>query len=418
MELLLDDHERQVRSGGSVHFPFRVLDVPVDASNLTYQIDVRERGFDPRWCRVAPPPLGAEGGSVGQLVVEIPIDASPPAGTYHVTLVVHSGAGRAAAAECAVTVESSRCARFSALPRVSLNPDGSLTATVSLLNCGNLNLDVSIDVRHQGGWRFEAETPDLTLQTGVGPVEATFTYRLPGDRRASPGDEVTVELRHAGTLLHQIDARLSGARTIGVRRPRPSPLLLVAALVVALAGVTTLATSPISDRRDPEAVRHGSDPPSITTLSSTTAATSVPTTSVVTPTSSLRASTTAPPSGATTTTLRPGADLFVDAQLTPTALWIITVRNDGPATATSLVLTLSSVNAAFGPVVSADWSCTGAVCTLDRLRPAQVTTVQVPLQLQACGSSVRATATAQELDPDTGDNNIGFAGADCPSGPG
>jgi hypothetical protein len=123
-----------------------------------------------------------------------------------------------------------------------------------------------------------------------------------------------------------------------------------------------------------------------------------------------------------TTTVRPVADLYVDANLTSEALWIVTVRNDGPAIATAVVLTMTAeANAGFGPPLSDTWNCTAGAspsCTLGRLVPSEVTTVRVPLQLPACGSSVRANATAGEFDPDIGNNNIGYAGPICPQPPG
>ena len=440
MELLFDDHEQQVRSGGTARFRFRMLDGPAHAPNLTYRVEARDDRFDPRWCRVSSQSRrGGEGN--GELIVEIPGGGSVPPGSYHLTLIVRSGAGDTATAECLLTVEASRCGRISARPHVTIDPDGSITASVSLLNCGNVDLEVSIDIRHQGGWRFEADRPDLTLQAGVGPFEAQLAYESPSGRTASPGDEVTVELRHVGTTLHRIDVRLSGTSAIATRRGRPSPWMLIAPLVVAIAGITTVASSPIAFQSDESeaAAPYDGEQRATTTAPSTTVAASVSSPSTSRPAAPSPSSTapspasTAPSPGtptsafptssvlATTTTLRPAADLSIDAQVTSAGNWILTVRNDGPANATSLVLAMTvEANAGFGAPASDAWTCTTGVsprCTLDRLLPAQVTTVTVPLQLQACGSRVRATVTGREADPDVGDNNIGLAGADCPPAP-
>lgn len=67
------------------------------------------------------------------------------------------------------------------------------------------------DPSPRGRLDFEPENPELTLYTGIGPVEVTYTYRPPHGQRASAGAEVRVEIRVGQALLAEASGHLHTA---------------------------------------------------------------------------------------------------------------------------------------------------------------------------------------------------------------
>ena len=160
--------------------------------------------------------------------------------------------------------------RFAGPSQVTLNVDGSVTATTTIANNGPTT-DVVVNMHHQAGWNvdprgsdltlrsqlgtiqlhpsnvgqpFEVEGPlariqprwrngrlnltadfgpldivvdatglRLTLQAELGLVEITCTYRPPVLQRGPEvGDEVTFELRGRGGMLAVVNAQVSASR--------------------------------------------------------------------------------------------------------------------------------------------------------------------------------------------------------------
>jgi hypothetical protein len=99
-------------------------------------------------------------------------------------------------------VEAKRCVRLIPPAVFRLNPDGTVTATIPLVNCSNVDLNISLRIRHKQGWEFEIDAPQLNLGTGVGPVKITVTLRPPHGRSAADGDGISLEITCQGQTLH------------------------------------------------------------------------------------------------------------------------------------------------------------------------------------------------------------------------
>lgn len=116
------------------------------------------------------------------------------------------------------------------MPQVTLNPDGTVTVKVSLLNRGPLDVKGSLRLRHDDGWWFSPENPEITVRAAKGPVDVSATFRPPQGRQARGGDEVTVQLQYKGVPVADASVQIS-KRGAALKRASAVASLLPLALV-------------------------------------------------------------------------------------------------------------------------------------------------------------------------------------------
>lgn len=256
MRLVFDDLERRAAPGETVRFPVSLHNEATEPVECDFQLQAEESGVDLSWCRLpAPAFLPAHARRRDRLTGRLPDDAEP--GTYHLWLTARTRDGSSTAgAGCTLIVRSRPCARFSAMPQFTLNPDGTVTASLTVFNCGDVQLDASVTLRHEDGWHFEPEDPQLTLHAGRGPVQVEFTYRPPDGKRATAEDDVTIEIRAGNMLLASKSGRLQSAWQF------PYRWVVAALTLIVLALLTPWALSqPSSDGPPSESGTTRAEPP-------------------------------------------------------------------------------------------------------------------------------------------------------------
>jgi hypothetical protein len=129
------------------------------------------------------------------------------------------------------------------LPDVTMNPDGTVTVKVSLLNRSDVDVNASVRLRHDDGWWFSPESPELTVKASEGPVDVTATFRSAHGRKTGSGDQVTVQLQYKGVPV------ADATTTIHTRKP-VFRRVAVAATLLPLALSTGAA---LLDQSDPPA---------------------------------------------------------------------------------------------------------------------------------------------------------------------
>lgn len=117
-------------------------------------------------------------------------------GTYPISIrCTAPDAFQSAVGRCTLVVKP--CVRLIGKPDFSTWPGGSLS--LSLENCGGVDIDVSVSVSHHGsswsrGWEFELETKD-------GPFEFKETFEPPADGKKG---EFELEVSAEGISLIRV----------------------------------------------------------------------------------------------------------------------------------------------------------------------------------------------------------------------
>ena len=254
MQLLPHHEEASCPPGETARFSFRLRNDTAADAHTEYRLEVGQP-FEPGWWRVMVPQDLAPGEEVdGHLAVAVPKDLG--AGTYGVRLVADAHQSGRTTGEWRLVVQKKRCAFLDRPPQWSLQPDGSISVTLPIGNCGNVDLDATVEIRHQGGWNFDVSTPDLNLHADAGPLDVDLTLRPPAGESANPGDMITLKVSHEGETLVESSYRLRAPAPTGrsssppeSRPPPPAPpripprslpvpvLVGVAIAVVAMGGV-------------------------------------------------------------------------------------------------------------------------------------------------------------------------------------
>ena len=218
MALTFEVDEVRVSPGEAARFPFVLRN---DATqDVTYSFQLRHGdGVNPgRWHVEGGPVLRVRQVAHSWLELEVPGQGTP-AGEYRIWLTAIPDEGSASTAVCVLVVESRSRIKILGLPRVRLNPDGSITVSLSIVDDGDSGLDFSVEVRHRDGWAFEIGQPQLHLGTHVGPFQVDVTVHPPAGKSAQPGDEVTVDLGYGGQTLATATVRIP----IGAPGRSPAP---------------------------------------------------------------------------------------------------------------------------------------------------------------------------------------------------
>jgi hypothetical protein len=160
----------------------------IDGGTVAYKVQCADE-YVGSWCRFVLP--AAESGP-GELLIDVPADARR--GRYSLRVVAMAGSRRIVAADVTLRVEDDRCLRIVSLPKVSLQPDGTVLVSVPVLNCGMVDMNLQLQARHEDGWSFTVDSSELIIGVGKGPVGVKVTLRPPEGERVRRGDRITVEV--------------------------------------------------------------------------------------------------------------------------------------------------------------------------------------------------------------------------------
>lgn len=208
---------------------------------LTYDVETAsEPATDVRWAIAGPSSL--EPGQRATIGVTLAPSASPSQHPpVHVRLTVAPRGGQAAAAQTIVRFgDDDRCAAFATPPRVTVTPDGSVTASVELVNCGPLTISLMLRARREDGVALTIDRPEITLTAGDDPISVTITLRRSDGRPVDAHDVIDLDLVSDGLVLASTqaavrpDLRPPPTRS-GARRVRVAAAVIGAALLLALA---------------------------------------------------------------------------------------------------------------------------------------------------------------------------------------
>jgi hypothetical protein len=214
--------EAQAAAGGQARFSFTVIERHAVAYSVESAVS--------SWCRLLLPP-GHVGS--GELVVDVPHDAG--SGRYALRLVATASGREVAAANVMLRIAGERvvgepCLRVLPRPTFDLQPNGTVVVTLQLVNCGNVDATLVLRARHEDGWSFSVDEPELVIGVQEGPVTVKVTLRPPSRHRVEQGDQITVEV-NVGTGWQPVRGRVPVQRRLW-------PWVAAAAAVAVAAGAT------------------------------------------------------------------------------------------------------------------------------------------------------------------------------------
>ena len=219
-----------VEPGQQVRYQF----VTIGDETVTYQVQCADATVG-SWCQVL---LAAARASAGELVVDVPTDARP--GGYVLRLVAMAAGQEISDTDIVLCVEGERCLRAVSLPKLSVEADGTVLLTLRVVNCGMVDVNLLLRARHEDGWSFEVDSPELIIGVAKGPVTVKVTLRSPSGRKVKRGDRITVEVE-TGTGWQPLPGRV----------PRPVwPWVAAAAAVAAATAGAVSAGWPQANAND------------------------------------------------------------------------------------------------------------------------------------------------------------------------
>jgi hypothetical protein len=157
------------------------------------------------------------------------------------------GTPQYAASRCVLVIKP--CVRLKAEPVLAVRPTGKLS--LSLENCGDVGIDVTVTLTHHGtswskGWEFELGTED-------GPFEFSEQFDLPPDARKG---EFDLGISAEGVSLAQLMVR--SRRFIIARKHIAAAALALGGIVAAIYAFMGTGTGPVLH---PQAITFTSSPP-------------------------------------------------------------------------------------------------------------------------------------------------------------
>jgi hypothetical protein len=220
--------EREIVPGETARFPFTV---PAERGNPSiHDFDVASDNpeFSPAWARIVR--STDSDALIGQYSLEIRPEGIRRSqyGIYPLRLS-WAGPGVPRSAEGRCTLEIRPCVRLTAQPSLKIWPAGE--ASLTLENCGGVDLDVSISVTHHGsnwskGWEFELTAED-------GPFEFSETFDPPAGARRG---EFELDVSAEGISLIRMPVT---ARSLVI--PRKLVITAIILLAGAAVGITLAA---------------------------------------------------------------------------------------------------------------------------------------------------------------------------------
>jgi hypothetical protein len=249
VNIILEVNECRVKPDETARFPFTVRAGHEILSINDFDVISDNAHFNPRWAHII---ASRDGGAfrTHYILLVRPVDIRHRQyGTYPLR-VRWAARGAASHAEGACTLVITPCLRLGMRPTLKLRPTGTLS--LSLENCGGVDLDVSIEIRHHGsswskGWEVELRAED-------GPFEFTEQFVPP------PG---------AGKGSREFDLNVSaeGISLIQMRLRPKAPFVPVkyivpgAVLLAGLAAGTTFSVTKSSTVLATQSIAFASTPP-------------------------------------------------------------------------------------------------------------------------------------------------------------
>ncbi len=183
VDIILEKAERQVVPGGTALFPFIVRAGQEAQSVRDLGIISKNGHFNRAWAHIVGSGEGND--DFGRYILEIrPTHVSRQQyGTYPLLVTWGvPGTPQYTASPCVLVIKP--CVRLKAQPVLAVLPTGRLSLSVE--NCGDSAVNVSVTLRHQGtnwsqGWEFELRPED-------GPFEFSERFDLPPDARKGEFD--------------------------------------------------------------------------------------------------------------------------------------------------------------------------------------------------------------------------------------
>jgi hypothetical protein len=245
--IILETTECQVVSGGTARFPF-VVRTDEDAQSI-HDLDVvsDNPNFHRDWAHI----IGTDEGAafLRRYILEIhPTHVRRHEyGRYPLFVTWGTpGTPQYIGSPCVLVIKP--CVRLKAEPVLAVRPTGELS--LSLENCGDVGIDVTVTLSHHGsswskGWEFELEAED-------GPFEFSEQFDLPPDARKG---EFDLDISAEGVSVAQLTVR---SRRFLIARKH----IVAAALVLAgIAAGVTFALLGSGTALHPQAITFTSTPP-------------------------------------------------------------------------------------------------------------------------------------------------------------
>lgn len=232
--------EHRITAGDRVELRAAVVNDEGRPVEVTYDVETAsDPATDVRWAVAGPTSLEPGQRAAIGVILALPVSPQPP--PLRVRLTATTRGGRAAAAGTVVRFgDDDRCAAFASPPRLTLAPDGSVTASVELLNCGPFTITLKVRARREDGASLTIDRPEITLAAGDDPISVSITLRRSDGRPLADHEVLDLELVSDGLLLASTQAAVRTAlrpppRRSVARRVRAALAVITAALLLALA---------------------------------------------------------------------------------------------------------------------------------------------------------------------------------------
>jgi hypothetical protein len=223
--VVVDVPECRVVPGETARFPFRVRGGERSYSIYDFSASSDNPNFDQGWAHIV---RATDGMGSSRFTLEIRPEhiGRRQYGTYPISIrCTAPDAFQTAVGRCTLIVKP--CVRLIGKPDFSTWP-GSGSLSLSLENCGGVDIDVSVSVSHHGsswsrGWDFELETKE-------GPFEFKETFEPPADGKRG---EFELEVSAEGITLIRMPIRPETflAKVLKPKYVIPAAVLLIGAAV-------------------------------------------------------------------------------------------------------------------------------------------------------------------------------------------
>src|SRR2546426_43323 len=138
LSLTFDVESQTVLPGGTLAFPFRLHNEASASVTYQFRLEVEDPLHLDDWSVRGPTVLGAGEMAQATLSVHVPSSGAEP-GAYRLRLLaVTPGQAGAVGGDCVVVVEGRPCVLFPSSPKIHLNPDGSFSLSLNILDCGDV----------------------------------------------------------------------------------------------------------------------------------------------------------------------------------------------------------------------------------------------------------------------------------------
>lgn len=210
MHIQFERQEYRFPVGEHVELRATVMNNDHRLDGLTYDVETAsDPAMEVRWSVNGPSSL--EPGQRASIVVTLLPESASHNAALTVRLTVAGAHGRQTTAETIVVFGDERCAAFAAAPSLTLSPDGSVTASVMLVNCGLFKISLRLSARCDDGSTLTIDRPEVTLAAGDDPISVTFTMRRPDGRHVGEDEHVRVELISDDAVLAWTQAGVRAA---------------------------------------------------------------------------------------------------------------------------------------------------------------------------------------------------------------